>query len=392
MSHALIARSPDLRKLQESGHAIRVQDGYLIVDDVPYLTATKQVARGSLVLKLDLSGERTVQPSDHVAFWSGEFPHDANGQKLVSLGESTCELTLQDGTRAHFMLSARPKDPYPDFERKVLTYIAILGQEARQIDGSVSAQSWRVEKAEAAERVFLYLDTASARQNTSDLSQKLAGEKVAIIGVGGTGSYVLDLVAKTWVREIHLYDEDRFIQHNAFRAPGAFAREELEGGPYKVGLHAARYGVMRTGIVPHPEPIDQHNVAGLSAFQTVFLCIDGGPVKEQILRVCEQEDILCIDTGMGLYRGTGLLGGILRTTTSAPSLREHARKRIDMGPAEDGEYDRNIQMAELNALNAALAVVRWKKIRSIYLDLGGEGNAEYSVEMNRIVNRDGNAE
>ena len=61
-----------------------------------------------------------------------------------------------------------------------------------------------------------------------------------------------------------------------------------------------------------------------------------------------------------------------------------------MGPVEDGEYDRNIQMAELNALNAALAVVRWKKARGIYLDLGREGNAEYSVEMNRIVNRDGN--
>ena len=42
---------------------------------------------------------------------------------------------------------------------------------------------------------FLFADTASARQLTTDLAMKLKDEKVAIVGVGGTGSYVLDFVA-----------------------------------------------------------------------------------------------------------------------------------------------------------------------------------------------------
>src|SRR5207302_11190786 len=59
------------------------------------------------------------------------------------------------------------------------------------------------------------------------LSERLSQETVSIIGVGGTGSYILDFVAKAPVREIRLFDEDEFLQHNAFRAPGAPSLEEL---------------------------------------------------------------------------------------------------------------------------------------------------------------------
>ena len=45
-------------------------------------------------------------------------------------------------------------------------------------------------------------------------------------------------------------------------------------------------------------------------------------------------------------------------------------------------------MAELNALNAALAVIRWKKLRGIYQDLTQEGDCGYVLDGNRIINRD----
>ena len=63
---------------------------------------------------------------------------------------------------------------------------------------------------------------------------------VAIAGPGGTGSYVLDLVAKTPVRDIHLFDGDSFMSHNAFRAPGAASLEELRALPKKVDYFHAK--------------------------------------------------------------------------------------------------------------------------------------------------------
>ena len=390
MSHALIARSRDLRRLKESGHKIRVSAGNLIVEEVPYLNERREVAKASLVVPLLLSGDKTGRPPDHVAYWTGDFPYRASGEKLTPLGESPCHRSLSDGTRLTYMFSAKPQAGYTDYEHKVLTYTGILGQEARKIDPGATAQVWTVDDAENEDGVFLYMETASARQQTGDMAARLAREKVAIVGVGGTGSYVLDFVAKTWVAEIHLYDPDPFLQHNAFRAPGAFARNELERGPNKAELHARRYSQMRKGVVIHAVPIDEQNVNELRSCQTVFLCIDGSEIKKKVLRVCEEEGTLCIDTGMGIYRADDKLGGILRTTTSTPGQRDHIwkKRRIDMGGGEDGEYERNIQMAELNALNAALAVIRWKKIRGIYADIGREGDSGYAIDVNRIVNRD----
>ena len=75
---------------------------------------------------------------------------------------------------------------------------------------------------EQPETPFNYIDTASSRAEIDVVTAKLAKlKRIAIVGLGGTGSYVLDLVAKTPVWEIHLYDGDAFLQHNAFRSPGA---------------------------------------------------------------------------------------------------------------------------------------------------------------------------
>ncbi|MFX6803863.1 ThiF family adenylyltransferase, partial [Acinetobacter baumannii] len=82
--------------------------------------------------------------------------------------------------------------------------------------------------------VFNYVETASDRVGIGVLTERLVNERVAIIGVGGTGGYILDFVAKTPVREIRLFDSDEFLTPNAFRAPGAPSLEELREAPKKV--------------------------------------------------------------------------------------------------------------------------------------------------------------
>ncbi len=84
------------------------------------------------------------------------------------------------------------------------------------------------------------------------MNEKLDGERVAIVGLGGTGSYILDFVAKTRVSEIHVFDHDTFFTHNAFRGPGAPSIEELNAAPLKVDRFVAMYSLMhRKGIVAH---------------------------------------------------------------------------------------------------------------------------------------------
>jgi len=100
----------------------------------------------------------------------------------------------------------------------------------------VKAQTFRVIESKPEESVFNYIDTNSSRAEVEAISDKLKGRKIGIMGLGGTGSYVLDLVAKTPADEIHLFDGDEFAQHNAFRAPGAPSVDQLRTPPPKVSL------------------------------------------------------------------------------------------------------------------------------------------------------------
>ena len=238
---------------------------------------------------------------------------------------------------------------------------------------------------------FVFADTASARQQTTDLSYRVSDEKVAIVGLGGTGSYVLDFVAKTWVKEIHLFDDDEFLQHNAFRAPGSFSKEELEG-ENKARFHSSRYSRMRRGIAAHPIRLNEDHIDLLPECNTVFLCIDGGAVKRTILDKCLPKGVLLIDCGMGVKRARNpdrSLLATLRVTTCLAEHQEHINDCIDLSSENDpeGEYERNAQMAELNALNAALAVIKWKKIRGIYTDIGSELHSLYVLDGNRLISR-----
>ncbi len=98
-----------------------------------------------------------------------------------------------------------------------------------------------------------------------------------IAGLGGTGAYILDLVAKTAVTEIRITDGDVFSQHNAFRAPGAPSLGDLENKPQKVSYFAALYSNMHKGIVAHDVFLDEANVALLDGLDFVFVCLDRGP-------------------------------------------------------------------------------------------------------------------
>ena len=236
--------------------------------------------------------------------------------------------------------------------------------------------------------VFNYTETASDRVGIGALTQRLEGQRVAIVGVGGTGSYILDLVAKTPVREIRLIDGDEFLQHNAFRAPGAPTIDELREAPRKVDYLKGIYSKMHRGITVHGEAIGPANIGLLDGITFAFLSMDEGVVKRAVVEKLEAIGASFIDVGMGLELDGGSLGGILRVTTSTPERRDHVHSGgvPFEGGGEGDVYTTNIQVADLNALNAALAVIKWKKLCGFYRDLEWEHRSLYTTDGNDLTN------
>jgi hypothetical protein len=218
---------------------------------------------------------------------------------------------------------------------------------------------------------------------------KLAAETVAIIGLGGTGSYVLDLIAKTPVHSIHLFDSDVLATHNAFRSPGAPTVAELRQHPSKVEYLGRVYSNMNRRIVPHDIDLKGAALDQLGGITFAFICIDRGVDRKQIVDRLEAMNVPFVDVGIGLYRKDDSLGGQVRVSTSLPDRRESARASMPLtGGDEENIYDKNIQVAELNALNACLAVLRWKKLRGFYLDFDDELRSTFTISLNTL-NSDG---
>lgn len=391
MSHELISRSADLRQLQDEGYEVEVRSNHLLIHSVPYLNSRGVVGRGTLVSDLTLAGDVTTTPGNHVAWFVGEHPCQKDGREIPQIKHTSQSTQLAQDIVVNHSFSNKPAQGYANYHQKMTRYIDIVSAPAQSVDPTATARTFKPVAASPEQSVFEYLDTASSRAGILAVSDKLKSSRVAIVGLGGTGSYVLDLVAKTPVREIHLFDADAFLQHNAFRAPSAASLDDLTQGLSKVAYFRALYSRMRRGIVAHEEHVSEENVEVLLGFDFVFLCLDHGPAKKLIVDRLSTGAMSFIDVGIGveMVPESLALWAICRVTTSTPDKRDHFSKRVSFADNDsDNPYDKNIQVADLNALNAALAVIKWKKVCGFYQDLEKEHNTTYTTSSNLLTSDD----
>ncbi len=200
MSHPLISHSPDLRRLREEGYDIEIRAEHLLVKQVPYVTAERVVKRGILVSDLTTSGSTTAPNPYHVVWFVGSIPCDNHGRALDEIINQRTDMPIGENLVASCSFSRKPVAGYPDYYAKMTGYINMLLGYAQAIDPGVTAKLFLPIPADEDESVFRYTDSASSRAQISAITDKLKLGKVAIVGLGGTGSYILDLIAKTPIR------------------------------------------------------------------------------------------------------------------------------------------------------------------------------------------------
>ena len=331
-----------------------------------------------------------MTPRTHVAFFQGGPPCDHTGTviKAIQHSESTKELEL--GLVANRSFSNKPSSGYANFYEKMTRYIAIISAPALSLQPSADPRTMNIVKSVEFESPFVYEDTNSTRAEINAITAKLTKLRIAIVGLGGTGSYVLDAVAKTPVYEIHIFDGDLFKQHNAFRSPGAATAEEITKKPLKVEYLKRIYSSMHKRIIEHPYFITEKNLNELDAFDFIFVSIDGGDGtnKREIVQFLIRHGVPFVDTGLGVRVNNDRLAGTVRVTTITRDKNGHWSRRIPFNERADDEYDTNIQISELNMLNAAMAVLKWKKLFGVYEDLGNEFETKYTVRTNDLLSED----
>ena len=120
----------------------------------------------------------------------------------------------------------------------------------------------------------------------------------------------------------------------------------------------------------------------------VFVAIDKGPARREILTGLADMGLNFIDCGIDLQGNDGPLTASLRIIRC--QAEQSAEKRSELATlapgganAPDGDlYAQNIQTGEMNSLNAALAVIAWKQGIGFYRDAYGYRRSRIHMTSN----------
>jgi hypothetical protein len=368
----LANHNEDLRRLLEKGYACAVDGSFLIVRDIPYLDNQGVVHVGAIVTDLEFVDKERVRQKDHQVFFAGTMPHGLDGRPIPNLGGGETRVTLSEVSKDVVVQRSFSNKPtktgaFPDFFEKIESYVGIISGPALD-RGGPSPLTFRDVAGGGPDPIFKFQDTLTSRARVGDLAAKFENDTVAIIGLGGTGGYLLDFLVKTRVGGIRGFDLDSYHVHNAFRSPGRLDVSDL--GKTKADVYQSRYENFRSGITLTRKFIDPTCVDEMSGVTFAFVCVDKGSSRAGIFELLLSLGIPFIDVGLGLNRKKGPLNGMIRATYYSA---EDGKKVRDMQLAEltdrpDEEYRTNIQISELNALNACLAVIKFKQVRGFYFE------------------------
>ena len=250
----------------------------------------------------------------------------------------------------------------------------LLHRYAKHIVGAVSAAGYTEPAALALPDPFHIPNTFEARAAIAPVQDQIRGERIAIIGLGGTGAYLLDLISKTPLSEIHLLDSDCVDWHTLKRAPGAPTAEEIElilqGSLFKVDYYRSKYEDFRDGIHPHRIHLDSesrvYEFLSANPVEFAFVCIDqlteGDSARQDaIYSALSEAEVPFIDSGVSMtVEGNSVSGAVTTSFYDAGSVEWKGAIPNSKVEGDVPGY-RNVQLPEVNALAASLAVMEWRR-------------------------------
>lgn len=316
MFQKLVSHNDDIRRLVEKGYAVAFDSNYLVVRDIPYLDSEAKPQVGAIAAKLVFADQERVIQDDHQIFFAGSVPHGLDGKPIPNLGGGPTTLALGEACSEVVVqrsFSNKPKDTgkFLDFFEKIESYVGIISGPAIELHGA-NPYTFRAVKEIVSDSIFKFHDTLTSRAEITDLAAKFKDDVVAIIGLGGTGAYILDFLVKTRIPEIRAFDFDPFHIHNAFRSPGRV--EEGEFDKPKTDVYFSRYENFRTALTVTRKLIDASCSDDLNDVTFAFVCVDKGSARSDIFDLLISKGIPFIDVGMGVNRKQGALNGMLRAT------------------------------------------------------------------------------
>src|SRR5665647_564047 len=177
MSAKPIGPDSGLQLLVDDGYRVEIRHQHLLLHDVPYVTASRQIDRGTLICTYVKSGEAILVPDNHQVWWTGEYPCYASGAPIEQLRneDQAKELFPECFIRHRFSNKPDGLSNFSDHYTKLVHYVTIIQSQAQVINPVVNARGEKKEvTSDDDNSPFMYADSASARAEIQAISNRLA--------------------------------------------------------------------------------------------------------------------------------------------------------------------------------------------------------------------------
>ena len=380
---------------EQIGFTVKVGPDIIVAEGVPCLLANRKVGSCTIEKSYDPeSGQPDSRIGDaaHAVRITPNESHDG----LVYDADGTCIGNHIGGDRRTWSNISIRKGSQDSPEDDV-SPSDVIHRYAKQIVGAVSAAGYHRPSALTVPNPFKIPNTSEARAGIESIQNRIRDQRIAIVGLGGTGAYVLDLIAKTPVSEIHLLDADHADWHNFMRAPGAPTADEVasqQAAPFvKVEYYHSKYAFLREGIHAHAVRVDSSTMfaefLSVHPVDYAFVCIDqradsDSPRQDVVYAALSEAGVPFIDSGVSITLDNCAVGGAI--TTGAYAAGSLAWQQGVPNASVRGNLPgyRNVQLPEVNALAASLAVMEWRRRTGQYVSESPSSLHKFRLETPRI--------
>lgn len=365
------------RETGRRGWHIDVAEDHIAVEGVPYRQqdGTFGVCQ-VMVWVLEDGLTMTAPPDGSGATHAARLRGVSGGKAYHANGDPVGNVIWTDSSHECVISIKLDSGNYEDAWHALLNYCSIV---------AAAAQAGGGQETQRKDRVFQFEILGENTPDIREWQDKARGQKIGIVGLGGVGLWLLDIMSKTDVSEIRIWDGDHIEGRNLVRAPGWAGQDGI--GQNKAEYFGHLYSQFRTGISVYPEYLDPGDPSNtLDSLDFVFIAIDRADTRGALCERLEQSGVSFVDVGMGIERQHGEVRGSLQVFFSG---KDAGRWRIGIPTIVGiGEQEYHVlQLADLAALNASIAVGMWRRHVRQYARDSKDWLVRYSVESNTLLKR-----
>ena len=314
--------------------------------------------------------------------WQGSNTHVAdirgltNGAVCDRMGNQIGNPVRTDNGNSCTISIQRDEAGYRDGWEALKTYINAIYGGFLASDPSSSHQ---------AERPYTFQILGERSRDEVQWLDLVRGEKTVIVGLGGVGAWIADLLVMADVAEINGWDDDLIEGKNIIRMPGAVSPDWI--GKSKAQWFEETYSKIHHQVHGHKESVSDQNAKEMCTNTTFgFVAVDNDEGREIACNAMAEVGIPFIDVGIAVNRIEDQITCSIRLTISAP-YDDAWRKAVPKVDKAGQDIYGKLELPDIAAIAAGLVVQSWRKIRGQMAQDCASECMVYRAETNTITVR-----